>query len=84
MWHRLFVAYVLILPTLHGAKSGESKAMALFPLLCSLTSRQCPGHGQMGTSRQWPCLDVVWAAFETVFMLAVVGGGSVASKQTRF
>lgn len=71
-----FVAYVLILPTLHGAKSGEKQGDGFMPSpLCSLTSRQCPGHGQMGTSGQWPCLDVVWAAFETVSLLAGWGWG---------
>lgn len=36
----------------------------------------------MGTGK-WPYLDVVWAAFETGSLLAVVGGGgqSVASEE---
>lgn len=32
MWHRRFVASMLILPTLHGAELGQSKATALCPL----------------------------------------------------
>lgn len=43
--------------------------------LCSLTSRQCPGHGQTGTGGKWPRLDVVWVAFETVSLLIHVGEG---------
>lgn len=76
MWHRL-VASVPIPPVLHRAKLGESKAMdgLMSFVLCSLTSRRCPGHGQMGTSGKWPRLDVVWVAFETVSLLVHMGEG---------
>lgn len=57
MWHRLFVAYMLILPVLHGAKSGESTAMALRPL-CFVPSlpdnvQDVVKWGQVGNSLAW-------------------------------
>lgn len=64
MWHRLFVAYVLILPTLHGDKSGESKAMAL----CRLCFVPClpddvqdmVKQGQAGNALAWMWFGRPW------------------------
>lgn len=54
---------------------GEQGGGFVPSVLCSLTSRQCPGRGQTGTGGKWPRLDVVWVAFETVSLLVHVGKG---------
>lgn len=57
MWHRRFVASLLVLPTLHGAKSGQSKATALCPL-CFVPSlpdnvQDVVKRGQVGNGFAW-------------------------------
>lgn len=85
MWHRLFVAYVPILPTLHGAKSGESKAMVLC-LLCFVPSladdvQDLVKWGQAGSGLAW-----MWFGrpLRLSPCLLLLGGGFVASKQSHF
>lgn len=58
------------------SQAGGEQGNGLVPsVLCSLTSRRCPGHGQTGTGKKWPLLDAVWVAFETVSLLIHVGKG---------